>query len=201
MTVHLPPLPPGPDEGYRPGGRSLVDIVDDEHRHLLELLDAALAPDTPQPRRRELLDVFTAMLSRHLSGEEQYVFPATRVAVPDAAARIDRELTCDAELLAAVRGLTEHSLPEVTDRLRRHVEAVDALVGSLRAHATDEELIRLGNRMEIAEEAAPTRPHPGNPHTPPWNRIVDPAVGVLDKVRDVVSRRHTRLSDLRPPRD
>ncbi len=56
--------------------------------------------------------------------------------------------------------------------------------------ATDEELIRLGNRSEIAEEAAPTRPHPGTPATPPWNQIVEPAVGVVDKVRDAVTGRH-----------
>jgi hypothetical protein len=61
---------------------------------------------------------------------------------------------------------------------------------------TAEDLIRLGNRVETAEEAAPTRPHPGTPSTPPWNKIVDPAVAVADKLRDVVTRRTTYLSDL-----
>ena len=60
--------------------------------------------------------------------------------------------------------------------------------------ATDAELIRLGNRWVIAEEAAPTRPHPGTPATPPWNRIVEPAVGVVDKLRDAVTGRRTQLS-------
>ena len=74
-----------------------------------------------------------------------------------------------------------------------------ALVTELRAVATEEELIRLGNRLEIAEEAAPTRPHPGTPATPPWNRIVEPAVGVVDKVLDAVTRRPTYLADLPEP--
>ena len=59
-----------------------------------------------------------------------------------------------------------------------------------------EDLIRVGNRIELAEEAAPTRPHPGTPSTPPWNKIVDPAVAVVDKVRDVVTRRTTYARDL-----
>ncbi|MBQ0897810.1 hemerythrin domain-containing protein, partial [Micromonospora sp. U56] len=75
--------------------------------------------------------------------------------------------------------------------------AVSALITPLREVATDAELIRLGNRWEIAEEAAPTRPHPGTPATPPWNRVVEPALGVVDKVRDAVTGRRTYLADLK----
>jgi hypothetical protein len=45
----------------------------------------------------------------------------------------------------------------------------------------------------IAEEAAPTRPHPGTPATPPWNKVVDPMVGVVDRLRDAVDRRTTEI--------
>jgi hypothetical protein len=59
-----------------------------------------------------------------------------------------------------------------------------------------DDLIRVGNRVELAEEAAPTRPHPATPSSPPWNKIVDPAVAVVDKLRDVVTRRTTYPTDL-----
>ncbi|MFC4018670.1 hemerythrin domain-containing protein [Micromonospora sp. GCM10011542] len=198
MTVPLPPLPPAPEEGYRPGGRSIADIVDAEHRQLLALLDQLTGPDaTPQ----EGLAVLTAALSRHLSAEEQYLLPAVRAALPDAAGRVDAEIDADAALLAALKALGDDGLTDVAERVRRHVDSVGRLVAELRAVATEEELIRLGNRLEIAEEAAPTRPHPGTPATPPWNRIVEPAVGVVDKVRDAVTRRPTYLADLpEPPR-
>ncbi|MEU5906849.1 hemerythrin domain-containing protein [Micromonospora sp. NPDC047527] len=200
-AVPLPPLPPAPapDEGYRPGGRSIADIVDHEHRQLLALLDQLTGPDvTPQ----DGLAVLTAALSRHLSAEEQYLLPAVRAALPARAGRVDAEIDGDAGLLAALKGVTGETLPDIAERVRRHVDGVGALVTDLRAVATPEELIRLGNRLEIAEEAAPTRPHPGTPATPPWNRIVEPAVGVVDKVRDAVTRRPTYLADLpEPPRD
>ncbi|MFD0788465.1 hemerythrin domain-containing protein, partial [Micromonospora azadirachtae] len=92
--------------------------------------------------------------------------------------------------------LHEQGSDEVVERVHRHVAEVGALIAALRAAATEEELIRLGNRLEIAEEAAPTRPHPDTPATPPWNRVVEPALGVVDKVRDAVSGRPTYLADL-----
>ncbi|OKI50775.1 hemerythrin domain-containing protein [Micromonospora sp. CB01531] len=202
MTVPLPPLPPAADDVYRPGGRNLIDLVAREHAALLGLAGQVTDPDLPAERRREVLDVLTAVVSRHLSAEEQYLFPAARAAVPAGAELVDREIEADAGLLTALRELSgpdDPALAEVADRVRRHVDRVAALVAPLREVATDAELIRLGNRWEIAEEAAPTRPHPGTPATPPWNKLVEPAVGVVDKVRDAVTGRRTQLSDLKRP--
>ncbi|MET7470894.1 hemerythrin domain-containing protein [Micromonospora sp. NPDC005686] len=199
MTVPLPPLPPAADDAYRPGGRSVADLVDTEHRALLELADRVTDPALDAAPRREVLDVLTAAVSRHLSAEEQYLFPAARAAMPDAAGLVEREIEADAGLLTALKqlsGADDPAVADVAERVRRHVSRVAALVTPLREVASDAELIRLGNRWEIAEEAAPTRPHPGTPATPPWNKIVEPAVGVLDKVRDAVTGRRTRLSDL-----
>ncbi|WP_406044401.1 hemerythrin domain-containing protein [Micromonospora sp. NBC_00898] len=200
MTVPLPPLPPAADDAYRPGGRSLAELVDREHRQLVGLADQATEPGLAAERRREVVDVLTAAVSRHLSAEEQYLFPAARAAVPASADLVDREIEADAALLTALKGLSgpdDPALAEVADRVRRHVSRVAALVTPLRGVATDAELIRLGNRWQIAEEAAPTRPHPGTPATPPWNKIVEPAVGVVDKLRDAVSGRRTQLADLK----
>ncbi|WP_431902398.1 hemerythrin domain-containing protein [Micromonospora chalcea] len=199
MTVPLPPLPPAADDAYRPGGRSVADLVDTEHRALLGLADRVSDAALTAAERRDVLDVLTAAVSRHLSAEEQYLFPAARAAMPDVVELVEQEIEADAGLLTALKelsGADDPAVADVAERVRRHVSRVAALVTPLREVASDAELIRLGNRWEIAEEAAPTRPHPGTPATPPWNKIVEPAVGVLDKVRDAVSGRRTRLSDL-----
>ncbi|MEG3636571.1 hemerythrin domain-containing protein [Micromonospora palythoicola] len=196
MSVHLPPLPPTPGEEYKPTGRSIADLVAEEHRQLLELTRRLIEPG-PDPEHGR--DVLVAALSRHLSGEEQYLLPAVRHAVADANPLVDEVLAGDVELLRTLQGLTDDALPEVAARVEAHARAVDPLMRRLCAAATEEELIRLGNRLEIAEEAAPTRPHPAVPHSPPWNRIVEPAVGVVDKVRDVLAGRHTQLGELTEP--
>ncbi|MBX7266718.1 hemerythrin domain-containing protein [Micromonospora sp. Llam7] len=196
MSVHLPPLPPTPADGYRPGGRSIADLVAEEHRQLLELTRRLIEPG-PDPEHGR--DVLVATLSRHLSAEEQYLLPAVRHAVDNADPLVDEVVSADVELLRAMRELTDEGLAELATRIEAHAGAVDPLVQRLCAAATEEELIRLGNRLEIAEEAAPTRPHPAAPHTPPWNRIVEPAVGVVDKVRDAVTGRHTQLAELTEP--
>ncbi|GIJ31302.1 hemerythrin domain-containing protein [Verrucosispora sp. WMMD703] len=196
MSVHLPPLPPTPGDAYQPTGRSIADLVAEEHRQLLQLTRRLIEPG-PDPEHGR--DVLVAALSRHLSGEEQYLLPAVRHAVEGANPLVDEVLTGDVELLRALRELTDENLPDIAARVEAHARAVDPLMQRLCASATEEELIRLGNRLEIAEEAAPTRPHPAVPHNPPWNRIVEPAVGVVDKVRDVLAGRHTQLGELTEP--
>ncbi|SCL22258.1 Hemerythrin HHE cation binding domain-containing protein [Micromonospora pallida] len=197
MSVSLPPLPPAEgDEGYRPGGRSVVDIIGEEHRRLTALVEELADPATGPDRRRAVAEVFAAEVSRHLSGEEQYLYPALRGALPDGAELAERDVETDTALRRAVQAADPGHAAEVRERWRQHVAAVDPALGRLRAAATEEELIRLGNRFVIAEEAAPTRPHPGTPTAPPWNRIVEPAVGVVDKIRDAVTGRRTYPTDL-----
>ncbi|ROT29618.1 hemerythrin domain-containing protein [Micromonospora sp. HM5-17] len=209
MTVPLPPLPPiGDDEDYRPGGRSMVDLLAEEHDRIAALR-ALLTADGPPERRGEVAEVLTATLARHLSGEEQYLYPAVRALLPDGDALADRELAADTALLRTLRELAgtgpaeqrfTRLAAEVADRLRRHAETASTVIfPGLRATVDEADLIRLGNRVEVAEEAAPTRPHPDSPTTPPWNRLVEPALGVVDKVRDAVTGRPTYVEDLTPP--
>jgi hypothetical protein len=186
------PLPPLPPVGGEPPGRSVTDLLAAEHRELAELSGRLAA----EPGDARLAGVVIATLARHLSAEEQYLHPALRAAVPGGAGLAAGERARDRLLLELLRrlGRGERVADQVAEGVRRHV-STDAL-RLLAAVVAEEDLIRLGNRVEMAEEAAPTRPHPGTPATPPWNKIIDPAVGVVDKLRDVISRRTTYLSDL-----
>ncbi|GIF15920.1 hemerythrin domain-containing protein [Actinoplanes teichomyceticus] len=190
--VNLPPLPP---VGGTTSGRSVVDVLDGQHRQLLRLADRAGA----EPDAAKVRSVLVATLSRHLSAEEQYLYPAVRAAVPDGDRIADRELAEDRELLCVMRAAEADParVPEMVAAVRRHVDA-DAreLFPLLEQMVPAEDMIRLGNRVEMAQEAAPTRPHPRTPATPPWNKVVDPLLGVIDKVRDVVSARATYVRDL-----
>jgi hypothetical protein len=135
-----------------------------------------------------------------LSAEEQYLFPTVAAVLPDGRRLAEAEVVADQAMLHALRRLESgpasdlRGLEEVDAALHLHVKRCDqTLFPRLREALTEGELIRLGNRVLIAQEAAPTRPHPGTPATPPWNKVVDPALGVVDRLRDLVRRRRTKV--------
>ncbi|MBV1852369.1 hemerythrin domain-containing protein [Catellatospora tritici] len=206
MTTDLPPLPPlsaDAEENYQPAGQSIVDLLAEEHRQITKLsAELAVEAASASPsRRKQVADVVTAVVSRHLAAEEQYLLPAVRKHLPDGDDLVSRELAEDGAIRQVLQTLQavppeddkfQQLALEVDQHLRRHKHTADRRIhGRLSQAATDEELIRLGNRAAIAEEAATTRPHPAAPTTPPWNRLTDPLLGATDKVRDVLSGRST----------
>jgi hypothetical protein len=209
VSVPLPPLPPAfavSDNDVLPGGRNMVDILVDDHHQISVLCDRLRESLPDSGATRSLADVLVAMLSRHLSAEEQYLYPTARAVLRDGAHLADQELAEDREILRTLKQLHSTAPDEpayvgivdtVTRQLRHHAQrASHEVFPRLREMCSDNELIRLGNRVEIAHEAAPTRPHPATPATPPANKVLDPAVGVVDKVRDVLAGRTTWPEDL-----
>lgn len=200
-SLNLPPLPP---VGGETTGRNVIDVLNEQHRELLGLCDRLTSAG--EDERGRVAQVVVATLSRHLSAEEQYLYPAVRKVVPDGDLLADRELAEDHGLLVTLKRLDgvrpddpafTGLAADVTAAVRRHVDAdAEELLPLLAQMVPVEDLIRVGNRVETAEEAAPTRPHPATPSRPPWNKIVDPAVAVVDKVRDVAARRVTYPRDL-----
>lgn len=186
-----------------PPGRSIISILTDEHLEL-EALSAELLHASPP--RRDLADVVTAAVTRHLSAEEQYLYPAVRALLPDGDRIADEEIDHDTALLRQLAVL--EAVQPASPAFQNIAEAVDADIlrhGQICARqifprlgkiASEADLVRLGNRVEIAEEAAPTRPHPGAPTRPPWNKVAGAAVGVMDRVRDGLEGRKTLPGDL-----
>ena len=57
---------------------------------------------------------------------------------------------------------------------------------------SQEELVELGARVEAVKKIAPTRPHPSVPDEPPGDKLLGPVAGLLDRMRDAVSKRGTQ---------
>jgi hypothetical protein len=57
------------------------------------------------------------------------------------------------------------------------------------AAVTDEVLVKLGERLEVANRIAPTRPHPDTAPTPAVLKTVGMVTATLDHVRDAWSGR------------
>lgn len=197
MKSYLPPLPALPGtENYLPPGESILDMLATEHRFL-----DAMCADVRDGPGRDAADILVAVLCRHLSAERQYLYPTVVKAVPEQAPAAGARLRADDELLAAAGALLgaepsspcwQKALAALRLGIAGHQAACDeTLFVPLRAALSQTDLVRLGNRVDMALESAPTRPHLGAPGRTPWNKVTDPALGALDKVRDLFTRRAT----------
>jgi Hemerythrin HHE cation binding domain len=203
VTTYLPSLPvmPGENESYQhiPPGRSIVSVLTDDHTQLSTMATELANAQVP---RRQQADRVTAAITRHLSTERQYLYPVVEKSLPEqgrdiADGQIDRDETL-LEDLTALRTVEpgsqafRQSIQAVVAGLMRHSNACDVdMFPKLLTAVSKADLIRLGNRVEVAREAAPSRPHRGAPTRPPWNKLTDAMLGAADKVRDLAAGRKT----------
>ncbi|MBT3154973.1 hypothetical protein HTV45_29565 [Streptomyces sp. CHD11] len=65
-------------------------------------------------------------------------------------------------------------------------DLADELTMELIRHSVAEEL---GEKVRMAKETAPTRPHPAATDTPPANKLLAPGAGMVDRLRDMLTGR------------
>ena len=144
--------------------------------------------------RRDLVDRMIEVLAVHAAIEEQVFYPAVRKVVPDVEDQI-------------LEGLEEHHVVKWTlaelDGMDPNAERFDAkvtvLIESVRRHVEEEEgsvfprvrealgrkaLQDMGSALEVAKKAAPVRPHPRSPDTPPLNAVTGTLAGMADRLRE-----------------
>jgi multiple sugar transport system permease protein len=180
--------------------RTVVDVIVEDHREFEELFRQGQAA-TDLHERRRIADQVIAEVVRHAVAEEEYLYPAFRQHLDDGDELADHEIEEHSEaerMMKELSGLDadDPRFPELFDRLiaelRHHIEdeEQDALPKLAQA-CPHEELVRLGEQVERAKKMAPTRPHPMAPDTPPWNKLLAPGAGLVDRVRDALSGRRT----------
>lgn len=152
---------------------------------------------TSGKERRHICDQVIDALSRHAAIEEQFFYPAIREG-----SRQSED--------SALEALEEHhvvkwllfELAKMQPTEERFEAKMTVLMENVRHHIDDErkelfplvrkvferqELEDLGLLMEEARWAAPTRPHPRAPDTPPGNILTGAVAAVLDRGRDFIS--------------
>ena len=148
--------------------------------------------------RRTVVDKVIKELSAHAVVEEQVFYPAIREAVPDTEDDVLESLEEHHIVkwtLSELDGMDpeeERFVPKVTvlmESVRHHVEEEEnELFPAVREALTRKQLAELGEAMDNAKKAAPTRPHPRAPDTPPGNLVAGAGAAVLDKARDAVKK-------------
>ncbi len=180
--------------------RDVIDILTSDHREMVELLGQIEQTSDPI-RRRDLADTVIAEVMRHAVAEEMYVYPAIEEHVPDGTAQVEHDKREHAEIVQLMKKMedTDASTPafmqmvrQFEAMLRHHANDEESeQFPQLRAHIPGASLIELGEQVQHAKKLAPTRPHPSAPHSELFHKTIGPGVGMIDRLRDKLTGRHT----------
>jgi hemerythrin-like domain-containing protein len=151
--------------------------------------------------RRDLADTLIAEIMRHAVAEEMYVYPAIEEHVRGGSDYVEHDKQEHNEIVNVMK-----DMEDVDSSSQDFLDLVDQLEQLLRNHASDEEsdqfpklrqniprekLVEMGRDVEKAKKLAPTRPHPSAPHSELFHKIVGPGVGMVDRLMDRLTGRHT----------
>ena len=178
--------------------QDVVDELTTDHREALALLDR-IATSTDTGERREQVDTVIAEVVRHAVAEEMYVYPAMRDHLPDGEEVVKHDIEEHKALEEVMKQLEavdsgedrfDALVREMTEKLRHHAHDEEAeQFPKLRANVPREKLVELREKVETAKKVAPTRPHPSAPNAELFHKLVGPGVGLVDRLRDGLSRR------------
>lgn len=167
---------------------------------MMEVLDGAPQDDGAQ---RSGLDTMVTNLviaeSQHEAVEEQLFWPAVRAALDDGDELADHGIAQEEAGKKLLQQLEDgkpgdsdyhEALAEFIEAGREHIRYEQEVVWpKFKAAVNADDLEQLGNQLETAKKAAPTRPHPNTPSGPAAQMTMGTAASVVDHVRDMATGR------------
>jgi hemerythrin superfamily protein len=177
----------------------VVDILTADHREMVELIGQIQSSEPGG--RRDLADALIAEVMRHAVAEEMFVYPAVEKHVPDGTEEVRHDKCEHQEIVETMKQIEDldasdprfmQHVNQLEGQLRHHAQDEESKqFPSLRAHISREELVRMGEKVQTAKKLAPTRPHPGAPHSELFHKTLGPGVGLVDRLRDSLTGRFT----------
>jgi hemerythrin superfamily protein len=162
----------------------------------LESLRGA-STDEAKQRRKELADQVTIELVRHSVAEEVLVYPQVDAKISKEEADHAREEHAEAEetlhrleKLDAGDPAFDDELATLMQEIRHHISDEEGeMFAHMRQVIGEDELRKLGSRVEAFKKVAPTRPHPHVPNDPASRLAAGPAASLFDRMRDLATGR------------
>ena len=184
--------------------RDVIEILEHDHREVeemfaeLESLRGA-ATDEAKSRRKDVTDQVTIELVRHSVAEEVIVYPQVEKKVSAEEVEHAREEHAEAEeTLARLEKLDpddpafDDELATLMGEIRHHIEDEEGqMFAHMRQVIDEDELRKLGARVEAFKKVAPTRPHPNVPNEALPRMAAGPAASLFDRMRDLATGRGT----------
>lgn len=158
--------------------------------------------------KRKLVDQMVRELAVHAVIEEAVFYPAVRAkahALEDPVLEALEEHHVAKWLLKELESLPpeaerfEAKVKVLMESIRHHVkEEENELFPQVRKAFTPSELKDMAEALTVAKKAAPTRPHPRAPDTPPGNLVAGAVSAVLDMGKDAVRAMRRKAEGLSP---
>ena len=136
---------------------------------------------------------------RHSVGEEEYLYPLARRVLPagdEVANRMLKEHTDVEWIMKRLEGTHtddtqfEELITKLIEAARRHFQDEEQdVLPALHAACSQTDLRQFGEKFEHSKRLAPTRPHPSAPNRAPFNKILAPGEGLIDRLRDALTHR------------
>jgi hemerythrin superfamily protein len=182
--------------------RDVIEVLEHDHREVEEMFKEleslrGASSEEDKARRKELTDDVTIELVRHSVAEEVIVYPTVDKKVSKKEADHAREEHAEAEetlkrleKLDADDPAFDDELAELMKEIRHHIEDEEGeMFAHMREVIDEDELRKLGGRVEAFKKVAPTRPHPNVPNEPLPRTAAGPAASLFDRMRDLATGR------------
>src|SRR3954470_16229549 len=182
--------------------RDVIEILEHDHREVeamfteLESL-RGVSTDEEKSRRKDLADQVTIELVRHSVAEEVLVYPRVEKDISAEEAEHARKEHAEAEetlqrleKLDADDPAFDDELATLMSEIRHHIEDEEGeMFAHMREVIDEDELRKLGKRVEAFKKVAPTRPHPNVPNEALPRTAAGPAASMFDRMRDLATGR------------
>lgn len=178
--------------------RDVIEVLSHDHREVEEMFDRYEKSSSLEEHKEILADIAIELI-RHSVAEEEYLYPAARKVLPDGDSLADEEISEHSTVEKLLDQLEDMEpgddkfgqlMSKLMASVREHVQGEEGELFPKMQQACDtEELVKLGKQIETAKKVAPTRPHPLAPDHPPFNKMLAPGTGLVDRLRDFVTGR------------
>jgi hemerythrin superfamily protein len=182
--------------------RDVIEVLEHDHREVEEMfaeLESLKGASTEEDkeRRKTVTEQVTIELVRHSVAEEVLVYPEVESKISSEEVEHAREEHAEAEetlqrleKLDADDPSFDDELATLMKEIRHHIEDEEGeMFKHMRETIDEEELRKLGERVEAFKKVAPTRPHPNVPNDALSRVAAGPAASLFDRMRDLATGR------------
>ena len=176
----------------------VIELLEHDHREV-EQMFAEFEQATSKEQKEALRDRIIIELVRHSEAEEQAVYPLMRKTIDNGDQIIEHEIDEHSKAERIMKELDTMSaddpqfgvlMQQLMASIKEHVaEEENDVFPQFRTKVDADELNKLGETVERLKKIVPTHPHPMAPDHPPFNALLGPGAGLVDRLRDMLSDR------------